>query len=136
MFPIPGDGKYLRQSLYARDMARIIIAAMEKRPDGGHFNIVGKDEVYYIDIIREIKKVMGLLLFCIPFWLFKYLMKFYAVFSSHPPFTTQQLDALVAGDYFKGDPWWDIFEIPAIPFSDAIEETFGHNEYSEIVLKP
>lgn len=30
VFPIPGDGKYLRQSLYARDMARIIIAAMEK----------------------------------------------------------------------------------------------------------
>lgn len=59
MFPIPGDGKYLRQPLYARDMARIIIAAMEKRPDGGHFNIVGKDEVYYIDIIREIKKSDG-----------------------------------------------------------------------------
>lgn len=110
----------------------------KKRPDGGNFNIVGKDEVYYIDIIREIKKVMGLhtVILCIPFWLFKYLMKFYAVFSSHPPFTAQQLDALVAGDYFKGDPWWDIFEIPATPFSDAIEETFGHNEYSEIVLKP
>lgn len=81
---------------------------------------------------------MGLhtVILCIPFWLFKYLMKFYAVLSSYPSFIAQQLDALVAGDYFKGDPWWDIFEIPATPFSDAIEETFGHNEYSEIVLKP
>ncbi|WP_042705914.1 NAD-dependent epimerase/dehydratase family protein [Methanomicrobium mobile] len=138
VFPIPGNGKYLRQPLYARDMARVIISAMEMQPKCETYNIIGKEEIDYIDIIKCIKKVKGYrtVILCIPFWMFKSLMKFYALFSSHPPFTAQQLDALVAGDYFKGDPWWDIFNVESTPFDKAIEETFGHSKYSDIVLKP
>ena len=138
VFPIPGNGKYLRQPLYAKDVARVIISAMETQPQCKTYNIVGKDEIDYIDIIKTIKKTKGYktLIVCIPFWLFKFLMKTYAVFSNHPPFTTQQLDALVAGDYFKGDPWWEIFDVESTPFDTAISETFTDTRYSDIVLKP
>jgi len=137
IFPIPGNGKYLRQPLWARDMAAVMIAAMEQQSEGS-FNIIGREEITYIDIIRRIKKAKGLhtVILCLPYGLFKFLMDFYALFSKNPPFTSQQLDALTAGDYFTPDPWWDIFSVPYTPFDEALKQTFEHPEYSKIVLEP
>jgi len=137
VFPIPGNGKYLRQPLWARDMAAVIIAAMEQQKEG-NYNIIGREEITYIDIIRMIKKLKGLktIIMCLPYRLFKFLMDFYAVFSKNPPFTSQQLAALTAGDYFTPDPWWDIFDVPYTPFEEALKMTFAKSEYSDIVLKP
>ena len=137
VFPIPGNGKYLRQPLWARDMASVIIAAMEQGKQG-KYNIIGREEINYIDIIRKIKKIKKLhtIILCLPYWFFKFLMDFYAVFSRNPPFTSQQLAALTAGDYFTPDPWWDIFGVSYTPFEEALKQTFGHSEYSKIVLKP
>jgi nucleoside-diphosphate-sugar epimerase len=137
VFPIPGNGNYLRQPLWAGDMAAVIIAAMEQQPEG-KYNIIGRDEITYIDIIRRIKRVKGLktVILRIPYALFKFLMDFYALFSKNPPFTSQQLAALTAGDYFTPDPWWDIFGVPYTPFDEALKLTFEHPEYSSIVLEP
>jgi len=137
VFPIPGDGKFLRQPLWARDMAAVIIAAMEQRKEG-KYNIIGREGITYIDIIRKIKKIKGLrtIILCLPYGLFKFLLEFYAVFSKNPPFTSQQLDSISAGDYFTPDPWWDIFGVPYTPLEEAMKLTFEHSEYSGIVLKP
>jgi nucleoside-diphosphate-sugar epimerase len=137
IFPIPGNGKYLRQPLWARDMAAVMIAAVEQQPEG-IYNIIGREEITYIDIIRRIKKAKGLrtVILCLPYGLFKFLMDFYALFSKNPPFTSQQLDALTAGDYFTPDPWWDIFNVPYTSFDEALKQTFEHPEYSKIVLEP
>jgi len=136
-FPIPGHGRYMRQPLYEKDFCNIIISAMENRPQNKAYNITGRDEVDYIDIIRTIKKVKGLKtpIVKIPFNIFKFLMAAYAVFSSNPPFTTQQLEALVADDEFELIPWWEIFDVKSTPFEDAMYETFNDPEYSKIVLK-
>lgn len=138
VFPLPGDGKFLRQPLYARDMARVVIAAMEMQPENKAYNIIGREDIYYVDIIKRIIKVKRLntLVVTLPYWFFKFLMKAYGLVFKNPPFTAAQLDALSAGDYFTPDPWWDIFEVPSTPFETALKETFEHNEYSEIVLKP
>lgn len=136
VFPIPGHGKYMRQPLYERDFCQVIISAMEKQPINQAFNITGKEEVDYIDIIRAIKKAKSLKTWIvrIPFSLFKLMMATYGLFSSNPPFTTQQLDALVADDKFELIPWWDIFGVEATGFKDAIDETFNHPKYSLITL--
>lgn len=138
IFPIPGNGKYMRQPLYARDMAGVVIAAMEQQPDGKAYNIIGREDVYYIDIIKKIKKVKGLntIIITIPYGFFKFLMEAYALVFKNPPFTSQQLEALTAGDYFTPDEWWNIFGVTNTPFEVALKETFGHNQYSDIVLKP
>jgi nucleoside-diphosphate-sugar epimerase len=137
VFPVPGNGKFLRQPLWARDMAAVMIAAMEQKSEGT-YNIIGREEITYIDIIRRIKKIKGLrtIILCLPYGLFRFLMDFYAVFSKNPPFTSQQLAALTAGDHFTPDPWWDIFDVPYTAFDDALKLTFEHPEYSKIVLKP
>lgn len=136
-FPIPGHGRYMRQPLYEKDFCNIIISAIEKQPQNEIYNITGRDKVDYIDIIRTIKKVKGLKtpIVKIPFSLFKGLMATYALFSPNPPFTTQQLDALVADDEFELIPWWEIFEVEPTPFEDAMYETFNDPTYSKIILK-
>lgn len=137
VFPIPGHGRYMRQPLYEKDFCGIIISAMEKQPQNEIYNITGRDEVDYIDIIRTIKKVKNLKtpIVKIPYTLFKGLMATYALFSDNPPFTTQQLEALVADDEFELIPWWDIFDVESTPFEDAMYETFNDEKYSQIILK-
>jgi len=138
IFPIPGNGKFLRQPLYAMDMAKVIISAMEKQPDGKSYNIIGREDITYIDIIRAIKKVKKLhtIILKIPYWFFKFLLDVYAIFFKNPPFTSDQLIALSAGDYFILENWWETFSVDTTPFHDALYETFNNEKYSEIVLKP
>jgi len=137
VFPIPGNGKYLRQPLYVKDFCSIIISAIEKQPKNEIYNITGREEVDYIDIIKTIKKVKKLntIILKIPYNFFYFLLWFYGLFSKNPPFTTQQLEALVADDHFDLIPWWEIFEVEATPFKQAIEETFNDPIYSKYVLE-
>ena len=137
IFPIPGHGRYMRQPLYVGDFCRIIEHCLQHQPQAEIYNISGKEKIDYIDIIREIKRVQNLKTWIlnIPYSLFWLLLTIYAVFSSDPPFTTSQLKALMAKDDFELIPWWDIFETPATPFSDAIRETFCDEKYSAVVLK-
>jgi nucleoside-diphosphate-sugar epimerase len=136
-FPIPGDGKYMRQPLYVRDFCSVIIKCMELQPNGKVYNITGKEKIDYIDIIRTIKRVKKLktMIMCIPMSLFHFLLKFYAVFSSKPPFTSDQLKALTAGDHFPEDPWWEEFNVQATPFEKAMYETHHDKRYSKYILK-
>jgi nucleoside-diphosphate-sugar epimerase len=137
VFPIPGSGKYMRQPLYVRDFCNIIISAMEQKPENKIYNITGRERVDYIDIIKKIKKAKKLktLVIRIPFLLFYVLIAFYSLFSKNPPFTTQQLKALTAGDEFELIPWWDIFNVNPTTFEKALDETFNDPRYSGIVLK-
>jgi len=136
-FPIPGDGKYMRQPLYEKDFCNIIISAMEKQPQNQTYNITGRDEVDYIDIIKTIKRVKGLKtpIVTIPYKLFYFLMWVFARFSKNPPFTTQQLEALIADDHFELISWWDIFDVTSTPFEQAMYETFGDPIYSNYILE-
>ena len=136
-FPIPGHGRYMRQPLFEKDFCNIIISAMEKQPQNEIFNITGRDEVDYIDIIKTIKNVKGLKtpIVKIPYKIFYFLMWGFALFSKNPPFTTQQLEALVADDHFELIPWWEIFDVESTPFEKAMNETFNDPIYSKYILE-
>lgn len=137
VFPIPGDGKYMRQPLYVGDFANVIISCIESRRVGGVFNISGQEMVDYIDIIREIKRAIKAktLILKIPFKLFWVLLKIWALFDRNPPFTADQLDALVASDEFEVIDWEGEFDVTATKFKDAVHETFCHPTYSKIELE-
>lgn len=137
VFPIPGDGRYMRQPLYERDFCRCILRCMESQPDGNAYDIVGDTRVDYVDIIKEIKKAKGLhtLIVHIPYGLFYFLLKVYALFSGKPPFTADQLKALTAGDEFHGVDTFATFGVRQTAFADAIKESYCDPRYSSIVLK-
>lgn len=137
VFPVPGDGRYMRQPLYVLDFCRIILSCLHGRPNGGAYNITGRERVDYIDIIRTIKRATGTRtpILSIPYGVFWLLLKAYALVSRNPPFTTHQLKALVTPDEFELIAWWDIFKVPATPFEEAIGRTFGPGPYTDIVLE-
>jgi nucleoside-diphosphate-sugar epimerase len=137
IFPIPGHGRYMRQPLYVGDFCDIIISCLEHRTQGGIYNISGHERIDYIDVIREIKQVThaGTLIVKIPYSIFFGLLWSWAVFDRNPPFTTQQLAALVGKDEFEVIDWPTIFGVSYTPFTKALEETFNDPRYSKIVLE-
>lgn len=137
VFPIPGNGLYLRQPLYSRDFCQVIAHTLENQLRNCTYDIVGQEEVFYIDIIRAIKtsKKLRTLLLKIPYTMFYWLMWAYGKVSSKPPFTPDQLVALTAGDHFTGVDVEKEFGIKFTPFNEAIKETFTHPTYSDIILE-
>lgn len=137
VFPIPGDGRYMRQPLYERDFCRCIAVCIERQPDAAIYDVCGDTRIDYIDIIRTIKRVKRLrtLILKIPYGLFRLLLKTYALFSGRPPFTAAQLDALSAGDEFHGVDTAAVFGVRQTPFEEAVRESYCDPRYGGIVLQ-
>jgi nucleoside-diphosphate-sugar epimerase len=137
IFPIPGNGRYMRQPLYVKDFCNVIVGCMERQPVRQVYNISGHQQIDYIDMIKEIKKAVRshTVIFKIPYMLFYVLLKTWAIFDKNPPFTAEQLAALVAEDEFEIIDWPGIFAAKSTPFADAVEETFNHPIYSRYELK-
>jgi nucleoside-diphosphate-sugar epimerase len=137
VFPIPGDGRYMRQPLYERDFCRCIVRCIETQPERDIYDVVGNTRIDYVDIIKTIKhaKQLRTLIVHIPYSLFHFLLRLYAVFSGKPPFTADQLKALSAGDDFKGVDTEAVFGVKQTTFTDAVRESYCDPRYSGIVLR-
>lgn len=137
IFPIPGDGRYMRQPLYERDFCRCIVKCIETQPDGAVYDVCGDTRIDYIDIIRTIKRVKRLhtWILKIPYGLFHFLLRLYALFSGKPPFTADQLKALSAGDEFHGVDTVETFGVKQTPFEEAVRESYTDTIYSHVVLQ-
>jgi nucleoside-diphosphate-sugar epimerase len=137
VFPIPGHGRYMRQPLYVGDFCKVIVSCVEHRVDSGIYNISGHEKVDYIDIIREIKHATAAraAIVKIPYALFHAALWAWGLFDKNPPFTTQQLAALVAKDEFEVIDWPGIFGVTSTPFAVAIQETFNDPIYGHVALE-
>lgn len=135
IFPIPGHGRYRRQPLYAGDFSAIIAACLEGRREGV-FDISGRTEVDYVDLVRMIRDTTRARarIVRIPYQAFWALLWLYARFDRNPPFTTNQLEALVIPEVFPVIDWPQIFGVAETPLKTALEETFLDPRYSGIVL--
>lgn len=137
VFPIPGNGRFMRQPLYVGDFCSIIVSCIKSRTSGNVYNITGLEKVDYIDIIRQIKRTVGAkaIILKIPYSLFYALLKVWALFDKNPPFTASQLKALIAPDEFEVIDWPSIFGVTPTPFSRAIDETFNDPTYSKVLME-
>ena len=137
VFPVPDPGRYLRQPLYVGDLCNVLIACLGGRFAGKTFDISGLEQITYLDIILQLKEVVGArtIVVRIPFRMFWWLLRAYAIFDTDPPFTTRQLEALVIPESFPVIDWPGIFGCKPTPFREAITETFGDPVYSKVVLE-
>ena len=135
VFPIPGSGRYMRQPLYAGDFCDIVLACLENRQEGA-WNISGQEKIDYIDLIAAVRQAIGSRtpIVHIPYSVFWVLLRLYAVFDRDPPFTTKQLEALVAPDSFEVIDWPSIFGVCSTPLDEALDRTFNDPAYSGVVL--
>ena len=136
LFPIPGNGVYLRQPLYAGDFVSIILSAIEHRTTGT-YDISGLEQVTYGDLIHAIHRTVKprARIVNIPYHLFWWLLRTYAVFDRNPPFTTRQLEALVIPETFPVIDWPGIFGVRPTPLNTALEETYLDPSFSPVVLE-
>lgn len=137
IFPIPGKGNVIRQPLYAGDFAEVIVNCLLHPEKAGVFNISGCERIEYIEVIREIRSAVGArcLLVRIPPKLFRLLLWLWSLVDRNPPFTVQQLDALLANEEFEMTDWPEKFDVPVTTFKSAIGYTFGHPVFSSVVLE-
>jgi nucleoside-diphosphate-sugar epimerase len=137
VFPVPGNGRFLRQPLYAGDFCDIIRVCLDERRDGGVYNISGQEKIDYIDLIRLVRDASGARtpIVKIPYHAFWLMLWAYGLIDRNPPFTTKQLEALVTPDEFAAIDWPGIFGVRATPLAEAMHETFAHPRYSSIVLE-
>ena len=136
IFPIPGLGKYSRQPLYAYDFCKIILSCIQNKKFDGAYNISGREKIFYIDLIRKIKLASNskAIILCIPYSFFHLLLRVWGFIDKNPPFTPQQLEALVADDNFEVIDWPNIFAIDYTTLDKAIDKTFKRSFHSEITL--
>jgi nucleoside-diphosphate-sugar epimerase len=136
VFPIPGDGRYLRQPLFVGDFAEIVASSLESGITGA-YNITGLERIDYIDLIRLLKEATGAKarIQKVPYALFKLLLKANALVDKNPPFTVKQLEALTTPDIFEVIDWPGIFGIQATPLREALRITFQDPVYSKVVLE-
>ena len=136
LFPVPGSGRYLRQPLYGGDFAAVIAAALDRELTGT-YNISGLEKIYYIDLIKLIKRVARTksTIVRIPYPLFWLLLKTYSLFDRDPPFSTLQLKALVTPDVFEEIDWPEIFGVTRTPLRQALKETFLDRTYAHVTLE-
>lgn len=137
VFPLPGDGQYIRQPLYVGDFCNVIISAVETPKPGSAYNISGQTRVAFIDLMREVRSAVGAqtAIVRIPYGLFWLLLSTYALFDRNPPFTTKQLQALVTPEEFEVIDWPGIFNVTSTPLKQALKETFQDPVNSKIVLE-
>ena len=135
VFPIPGNGRYLRQPLYAGDFTSIVASAVETEIAGA-YNITGLERIDYIDLIRLLKEATGARTHIqkIPYALFHAMLRANALINRNPAFTAKQLEALVTPDVFEVIDWPGIFGIQATPLKEALHITFRDPVYSHIAL--
>jgi nucleoside-diphosphate-sugar epimerase len=135
IFPIPGDGKFLRQPLFSQDFCDVIVSSILSRKTGA-YNISGQQRIDYIDLIRAVKQATGAKasIQTIPYSLFWSLLKLNSVFDRNPAFTVGQLKALVTPDIFEVIDWPAIFGVKATPLQQALDITFRDPVYARIAL--
>jgi nucleoside-diphosphate-sugar epimerase len=135
VFPIPGNGRYLRQPLYGGDFADIVASAIGSEITGA-YNITGMERIDYIDLMRLVRDAVGARtrIQKVPYSLFSLMLKMNALFDKNPPFTAKQLAALVTPDVFEVIDWPGIFNVRTTPLKQALETTFRDPTYSNVAL--
>jgi nucleoside-diphosphate-sugar epimerase len=126
IFPVPGNGEFIRQPLFIGDFCDIVIACINEQPDGETFDISGLEQITFIDMIRTIKQVANerTPIVKIPYPLFWLLLRLVGMVWRKAPFTTSQLEALVIPETFPVFDWPGRFDVRQTPFEEAARATF------------
>ena len=122
-FPMPGLGHFIRQPLFANDFAGVINDCIEK-PKVGTFNISGLELITFKDCLIRFRRRYNIfsVIVPIPLFFFRMMLKVVGKVLKNPPFTSQQLDALVIPETFERIDWPKIFSTTYTTFDDGIKQ--------------
>lgn len=132
VLPFPGHGRYIRQPLYVLNLCQIIQSAMGMGATNQVHNLIGKEQIYFLDLLRIIKKKRKIhcILLPLPIWLFALLVKTWGMIFGKAPFVKDQILALTAGDVFPLADWETTFNVKYTKFEDAFNDILT-SEYKD-----
>jgi len=136
IFPIPGSGRFIRQPLFVRDFCQLIERCLVDPSIQGEFDITGREQVSYINLMRQLRRAVGSHSWIIhlPIPLFSVLLQLWAMISRQPAFTTSQLKALTAGDEFEVIDWPGLFHMSPTPLAEALRITYQDPRFSKLEM--
>ena len=113
VIPIPGNGLYGRQPVYVEDLCKIVVKIARSDKNKKVYEIHGKDYVTLLEMIKVIQEELNLhkKIVKIPLRLMSQLILLQEKIFISPKFTADQINSLTSGEKFKGDDWWNEFEI-------------------------
>ncbi len=139
VFPVPGSGKYLRQPLFVEDICKIVIKLLEIKPENKAYDIIGKEKIHFVGLVKIItkEKKQKRLFIPIPIPVFLFLLRCYSWLTGKKPFIPDQLKALTAGDIFPVTNWEDEFDVKYTPFRQGFRKTISseYYKYKKIFMK-
>ncbi|MEM4260269.1 MAG: NAD-dependent epimerase/dehydratase family protein [Candidatus Woesearchaeota archaeon] len=140
ILPFPGNGKIIRQPLYCIDFCNILIRCVERQPDNKIYNVVGKEKLYFIDLMKKImkeKKIKSIII-PTPMPFFSFMLKVYTFILRKPTITNDQLTALTAGDIFPIEPWEETFGVKYTKFNEGIRKVYRSPfyKYTKRMISP
>jgi len=94
--PVFGDGRYLRQPVYVRDVAESILKAVKLKKKNKTYNIGGPDKLEFDAMMDMIAESLGLkrIKIHIPFSIGRFFVGLYERIMPNPGFTVEQMDSL------------------------------------------
>ena len=124
VLPFPGHGKYIRQPLYVLDLCDIILKAINKGSTHNVHNLIGKEKIFFLDLLKIIRKKrkINCMLLPLPISLFAFLVKSWGKVVGKAPFVKDQILALTAGDIFSDEDWEREFDVTYTSFDDAFDQ--------------
>ncbi len=131
IFPVPGSGKYIRQPLFVKDFANILINLINMKPKNKIYNISGKEKIYFIDLLKEIARASKKHRFFlrIPIPIFSLLLRVYSfLFRIH--YIPDQLNAMTAGDIFELIDWEKKFNVQHTSYKKGVRKMLNSKYYS------
>lgn len=121
--PLPGGGNFGRQPIFVGDICKIVLKLIESQYKNRIFEIHGYQYVTMSQMTRIIIKKLGGFKPIISVPMFFLIAVFYIgeKILPNPKFTVDQIKSLISGEKFRGDRWWEIFDIIPTKFEDGID---------------
>ena len=138
LLPLPGNGKYIRQPLYVKDFCKIIIKLIAYKPQGKIYNIIGKEKIYFVDMLKKLTKIkkQKRILLRIPIPIFLLLLKLYTLTTGKKPYQKSQLKALMTADIFPVVDWEKEFGVKYTSFEEGLKDMINSEYYKYMEKMP
>lgn len=121
--PVPGDGKSRFQPLHVDDLAKALVAAVERHEISGVHEIGGPEPVTYDELLAETMRGTGTHrpTLHVPVMLMKPPAVVMGIFMSDPPVTVDQLDLLAVDNTPRQNALAPVFGVQPRPFKGALD---------------
>ena len=121
--PVPGDGKARFQPLHVGDIAKALVAAVERPDIHGVHEIGGAEPVTYDDMLAETMRATGKRrpTLHVPVPLMKLPAALMGLVMSDPPVTVSQLDLLAVDNAPRVNALEPVFGVHPRPFRGALD---------------